>query len=181
MASNSGRKKTKAEVKEYKNAVKLSVTALESTIDTRNANLVGSDELSVPDFPDDTAKEARLPWRIRVKRFIKKHTFEIGLSVVVTILTALVGWYGSMLIDLKVDGAILATKLDTVSTQIESLDTDNVTRELLNIQLDALKKELSYEVEIDWIEIENRISLLEQQIALVQESIQKEEQNKKAE
>ena len=76
MASNSGRKKTKAEVKEYKNAVKLSVTALESTIDTRNANLVGSDELSVPDFPDDTAKEARLPWRIRVKRFIKKHTFE---------------------------------------------------------------------------------------------------------
>ena len=86
-----------------------------------------------------------------------------------------------MLIDLKVDGAILATKLDTVSTQIESLDTDNVTRELLNIQLDALKKELSYEAEIDWIEIENRISLLEQQIALVQESIQKEEQTKKAE
>ncbi len=181
MANNNGRKKTKAEVKEYKNAVKLSVPALESTIDTRNANLVGSDELSVPDFSDDTEKEARLPWRIRVKRFIKKHTFEVGLSLAVTILTALVGWYGLTLIDLKVDCAVLETQLDTVSTQIERLDTDNVTRELLNIQLDALKKELSYEQEIDRIEIENRIGLLEQQIALVQESVQKESQNKKGE
>lgn len=181
MANNNGRKKTKAEVKEYKNAVKLSVTALESTIDTRNANLVGSDEFSVPDFSDDTPKEARLPWRIRVKRFIKKHTFEVGLSVAVTILTALVGWYGVTLIDLKVDCAVLETKLDTVSSQIESLDTDNVTRELLNIQLDALKQELSYEQEIDRIEIENRIGLLEQQIALVQESVHKESQNKTGE
>ena len=49
-----------------------------------------------------------------------------------------------------------------------------MTRELLNIQLDALKQELSYEQEIDRIEIENRIRLLEQQIALVQESIQKD-------
>ena len=181
MANNNGRKKTRAEVKEYKNAVKLWTTALESTIDTRNANLVGSDELSAPDFSDDTAKEARLPLRRRVKRFIKKYTFEVGLSVVVTVLTALAGWYSLTLLDLKVDSAVLATKLDTVSTQIESLDTDNVTRELLNIQLNALEKELSYELEIDRIEIENRIGLLEQQIALVQESIQKEEQNKKAE
>lgn len=177
MANNNGRKKTKAEVKEYKNAVKLSVTALESTIDIRNANLVGSDELSAPDFSDDTSKEARLPWRTRAKRLIKKHTFEVGLSVAVTILTALVGWYGVTLIDLKVDYAVLETKLDAVSTQIESLETDNVTRELLNIQLDALKKELSYEQEIDRIEVESRIGLLEQQIALVQESTQKESQN----
>lgn len=177
MANNNVRKKTKAEVKNYRNAVKLSVTALESTIDTRNANLVGSDELSVPDFSDGTPEEARLPLRIRAKRFIKKHIFEVGLSVAVTILTALVGWYGATLIDLKVDCAVLEAKLDTVSTQIESLDTDNVTRELLNIQLDTLKKELSYEQEINRIEIENRIDLLEQQIALVQESIQKESQN----
>ena len=176
MANNNGRKKTRAEVKEYKNAVKLWTTALESTIDTRNANLVGSDELSAPDFSDDTAKEARLPLRRRVKRFIKKYTFEVGLSVVVTVLTALAGWYGLTLLDLKVDSAVLATKLDTVSTQIESLDTDNVTRELLNIQLNALEKELSYELEIDRIEIENRIGLLEQQIALIQSSIQNETQ-----
>ena len=176
MANNNGRKKTRAEVKEYKNAVKLWTTALESTIDTRNANLVGSDELSAPDFSDDTAKEARLPLRRRVKRFIKKYTFEVGLSVVVTVLTALAGWYSLTLLDLKVDSAVLATKLDTVSTQIESLDTDNVTRELLNIQLNALEKELSYELEIDRIEIENRIGLLEQQIALIQSSIQNETQ-----
>ena len=176
MANNNGRKKTRAEVKEYKNAVKLWTTALESTIDTRNANLVGSDELCAPDFLDDTAKEARLPLRRRVKRFIKKYTFEVGLSVVVTVLTALAGWYSLTLLDLKVDSAVLATKLDTVSTQIESLDTDNVTRELLNIQLNALEKELSYELEIDRIEIENRIGLLEQQIALIQSSIQNETQ-----
>lgn len=174
MANNSGRKKTKVEVREYKNAVKLLAGTLESTIGTRNANLVGSDELSVPDFPDDTSTEVRLPWRTRVKRFIRKHTFEVGLSIAVTILAALIGWYGATLIDLKVDCAVLETKLNAVSAQIDSLDTDNVTRELLNIQLDALKQELSYEQEIDRIEIENRIRLLEQQIALVQESIQKD-------
>lgn len=93
------------------------------------------------------------------------------------ILAALIGWYGVTLIELKVDCAVLETKLDRVSAQIESLDTDNVTREVLNIQLDALKQELSYEQEINRIEIENRIGLLEQQIALVQESIQKGLQN----
>ena len=173
MANNNGRKKTKAEVREYKNAVKLSAGTLKSTIDTRNTNLVGSDELSVPDFSDDTSTEARLPWRTRVKRFIRKHTFEVGLAI----LAALIGWYGVTLFELKVDCAVLETKLDRVSAQIESLDTDNVTREVLNIQLDALKQELSYEQEINRIEIENRIGLLEQQIALVQESIQKGLQN----
>ena len=36
MANNSGRKKTKAEVREYKNAVKMSASTLESTIGIKN-------------------------------------------------------------------------------------------------------------------------------------------------
>lgn len=171
MASKYSRKKTDAEANAYKKSVKRSPLKLEGTVDMRSANLVGSNEIGEQDVSDEGIREARLSLWTRIKRHIKEHAIETGLSIVVTVLIAVVSWSVTTLIDLKVDCAVFETKLGIISEQIKDLDTDDVTRELLDLQLDALRQELSYGREIDRVKIENRIDLIEQQIALIQGTV----------
>lgn len=170
MANNNGRKKTDAEAREYRKAVKLTHVSQGSTVEVRNVNLSGSNELFESDLSEWQTQKAKLPLRIKVKRTVRNHVFEFILGIIGTLLAALMCWGCKTLIDFKTDCAVLETKLSEVSEQIESLKTDAVTKELLSLQLDALEKALSYEQEIDRIEIENRIDLIEQQIMLIQEA-----------
>lgn len=171
MASNNGRRKTQAEVKAYKNAVKVLSAPIDGTYDVPNMNLEGSNEVRDRDFPADTPEVPQIPWRLRAKRFLKKNTYEVVVGVVVGVLAALVAWYGATLIDLKIDSAVLESRLNDVDKQIEDLDADAVTHELLDLQLDALKNDISHDHDLDLIELERRIDLLEQQITLVRESL----------
>lgn len=170
MPPHNVRKKSRAEVKEYRKAVKSAPVSLTGTIDTYNSNLAGSNELSDPNSVDESEalSSGRLPIRTRIRRFAKKYTFEVISSFIIAVLVALVGWYGITLINLKIDYAVFSTKLEDIDSQIEDLEVDSVTREILDIQLDALEQEILHGQEISKIEIENRIDLIERQIALIQ-------------
>lgn len=103
------------------------------------------------------------------KRFFKKHIFESILSVVLTIVVAVGGWYAKTLIDLKIECAVCENRLSAIEEDIDKLNTDQITREILNLQLDALRQELNSASALQTTELKNRIDLLERQIELLQE------------
>lgn len=167
MSNHKNGKKSKDAARAYKQNIKSAVIPPEGTVDSSNFNLMGSNEFGNPDI-SEVPKIAPLSWKIRAKRFIKKHTFETGLSIAVAILVAVVGWYGKTLIDLRVSHAVLETRINSLTTKIDNLDTNHITRELLTIQLEALRQELLQSQTIEKTEIEGRIALIEQQITFVQ-------------
>lgn len=114
-------------------------------------------------------QEAKIPFGLRAKRFFKKHIFESILSVVLTIVVAVGGWYAKTLIDLKIECAVCENRLSAIEEDIDKLNTDQITREILNLQLDALRQELNSASALQTTELKNRIDLLERQIELLQE------------
>lgn len=91
------------------------------------------------------------------------------LSVVLTIVVAVGGWYAKTLIDLKIECAVCENRLSAIEEDIDKLNTDQITREILNLQLDALRQELNSASALQTTELKNRIDLLERQIELLQE------------
>ena len=79
------------------------------------------------------------------------------------------GWYAKTLIDLKIECAVCENRLSAIEEDIGKLNTDQITREILNLQLDALRQELNSVSALQTTELNNRIDLLERQIELLQE------------
>ncbi len=169
MASTNGRKKNKVEVQAYKRGVKSGAFILDSTVGMRNSNLAGSAEIHEEMSQDAFVQETKIPFGLRAKRFLKKHTFEAILSVVVSVVVAVGGWYAKTLIDLKIECAVCENRLSAIEEDIGKLNTDQITREILNLQLDALRQELNSASALQTTELKNRIDLLERQIELLQE------------
>ena len=169
MASTNGRKKSKVELQAYKKSVKSSALILDSTVGIRNNNLTGSAEIHKEMPQDAFVQETKIPFGLRAKRFLKNHIFESILSVVLTIVVAVGGWYAKTLIDLKIECAVCENRLSAIEEDIGKLNTDQVTREILILQLDALRQELNSASTLQTTELNNRIDLLERQIELLQE------------
>ena len=170
MGNGSGRKKNKDEVSAYKRSIRSNSAFLESTVGIRNSNLTGSAEAYNEMSLEDSQQEIQIPFRIRAKRFLKNHIFESILSLIVSLIVILAGWYAKTLIDLKIEYAVFENRLTSIEDQIDDLSIDNVTREILTLQVDALRQELLSDSALQKSEIDNRIDLLEQQIDILQES-----------
>ena len=78
-------------------------------------------------------------------------------------------WYAKTLIDLKIDCAVFENRISSIEEEIDKLDTDYVTREILYLQLDALKQELLSTSALQRAELNNRIDLIERQIEILQQ------------
>ncbi len=169
MASTNGRKKSKNEVQTYKQGIKSGGMVLESTVGMRTNNLTGSAEIYREMPQDASVQETTIPFCLRAKRFIKQHLFESIFTAVLTIIVAVGGWYTKTLIELKIECAVYENRLSTIEEEIDKLNTDQVTREILNLQLDALKQELNSTSALQTTELKNRIDLLERQIELLQQ------------
>lgn len=167
MASSKERKKNKSEVRAYKESLKSSDKPLESTATFRNDNLTGSAELQCGMYPEDTTQEVRTSFYVRAKRFIKSHAFEVGLSLAVAIIIALASWCISTIIDLKMSHVDFKRRLLVIEDEVDDLDSDGVTREILELQLEALRQEVRNTSILQLSELNNRIDLLERQVELL--------------
>lgn len=167
MASSKERKKNKSEVRAYKESLKSSDKPLESTATFRNDNLTGSAELQCGMYPEDTTQEVHTSFRVRAKRFVKRHAFEVGLSLIVAIIIALASWCIGTIIDLKMSHVDFERRLLVIEAEVDDLDSDSVTREILQLQLEALRQEVRNTSILQLSEINNRIDLLERQIELL--------------
>lgn len=168
VGNGNGRRKSKSEARAYRQSIKSNTTPLESTVDLRNNNLSGSAEANNIAFLDSSTQSAKISFRLRAKRFFKTHIFESVLGALMAIIVALAGWYAKTLIDLKIDYAVFESRLSSIEERIDELDADNITREILELQLNALKQELLSGSTLQAANLSNRIDLLERQIELLQ-------------
>ena len=134
----------------------------------KKPNLSGSAEANNIAFLDSSTQSAKISFRLRAKRFFKTHIFESVLGALMAIIVALAGWYAKTLIDLKIDCAVFESRLSSIEERIDELDADNITREILELQLNALKQELLSGSTLQAANLSNRIDLLERQIELLQ-------------
>ena len=170
MANNKKEKKTAAQAQEYKAALKMPKVPSEGTMALNNSNLLGSNEIVPGDELGVSTEKVEVPIGLRIKRWATKHVSAIIVGVVIAVLGAVVCWCGTTLIDMKVDYAVLSSKISELSEQVDRLNTDSVAKDLLTLQIGALKEELSFAHNIDKAEIEKRLALLEQQIAFLQKN-----------
>lgn len=70
---------------------------------------------------------------------------------------------------MKVDYAVLHTKVKTIEKTLNELETDTITKKLLDLHLDSLKQELNNATDLSYIEIDARIDLHEQQIDFIKD------------
>lgn len=160
-----GRKKTRKEVSEYKNYVKHDVHDQQGTVTIDNDNLRGSNEMDRSSVL--ATNEPIIPLHYRIKKFIKNHTFE---SIIVTLLCAFFMWGAKTVLDLKVDVAVIQTRLGHLEEQVDGLDADSATREIIDLQIEAVKKDLSNTFGLEIAQIESQLDLIEQQIEYIEKS-----------
>ena len=70
---------------------------------------------------------------------------------------------------MKVDYAVLLTRVKTIEKTLNELETDTITKKLLDLQLDSIKQELNNVTDLSYMEIDARIDLLEQQIDFIKD------------
>ncbi len=118
------------------------------------------------DTLDSNAETVHIPIATSVKRFLRKNKDDIIIALMALVLAGGV----KTLITLNVNYSVIETKLDNLCAQVEELSADSVTQEMLNIQIEALRLELSSAQNLNRTEIDNRINILEQQIAFLKEN-----------
>lgn len=165
VANNKKKKKSPAEVNAYKNFIKSGDQTSQDTAEIYNANLIGSDQLE--ENRNSPAEEPAFHRGVVLRKFLKRHIFEVFISILCSAFLALLGWYGATLIQAKIDIAILDVEIEAISVQVDSLSVDAVTKEILELQLEALKQQISGTLGINNAEIAARLDLIEQQLTYI--------------
>ena len=167
MASNAkqGKKKTRNEVKAYKAYVKYDTHDQRDTVALDNDNLRGSDQIDNNIYLP--AEDPIVPWHYKLKKILKKHQFE---TIIVTLLCAFICWGTAAIIQIKVDTAVIQTRLDYLEKQVEALDTDNTAKEIIDLQIEAVKKDITNAMALEISDIESQLDLIEQQIEYIEKN-----------
>ncbi|MBO4818860.1 MAG: hypothetical protein J5528_01865 [Firmicutes bacterium] len=157
-------KKTQTELQNYKEFISSSSSSLDSTVPSQNTMLVGSDEV----WSNNRDKELygqeavkKTPLKYRVLDWIKANLFAAVISAVIIGIATTV-------ITHKVSIAIITQRIEYLDKKIDSIDEENVEKEYLQIQLELIKTEITYDNnstlnELNWRlkDIEARLSGLE--------------------
>lgn len=164
MASNKRQnfKKTHEEAIAYKSFVKNTTECQQDTININNDNLRGSDQIR-DDFGIST-QEPLVTWNYKLKRFIRRHLFETIISIVATLFCVFIAWSANTMIQMKVNVAVIQTELEYLEKEVEDLDVDAIDKNVIDLQIEAIRNELSTSINIKTNEIQTQINLIEQQI-----------------
>lgn len=161
--------KNKNQIIQYRQAVK-TIQGCQSTNDTENFVLLQrSDEEYNRDNNVQKNNEATGVKRQKFKKFIKDHLFETIFSIALTIIMGIAGWTIKNLISAKEDLAVFSYRIEKLEEDIKNIETDDVNKDFLEQELQILKLEIESASAKDIAKLELRISLLENQLANLQE------------
>lgn len=160
-----GKKKTKKEVQAYKAFVKQDLHDQQDTVSLDNINLRGSDQID-DDIHLPTDKP-NIPLSYKLKKFFKKYAFE---SIIVTLVCGFLAWGGSAIVQMKIDVAVVQTQLDHLKDKVDGLDADATTKEIIDLQIESIKKDLSGSFDLKIASIESQLDLIEQQIEYIEKN-----------
>lgn len=160
-------KKNYREVHAYKKSIKNDDQPLDGTIELNNTNLIGSEEVHESVISGLNASEDEISIFVKIKRYIRKHTFDTIISFILAVVVALVGWYGKTMIDIKIECAVFENQLVAIEKRIDSLEDNSVTKELLNLQVEAIRKDLENYRLHNSSDLNRRIELIEKEIEII--------------
>jgi hypothetical protein len=165
-------KKTMPQVNEYKRFVSDStVKIIETSDENINPRLIGSDELSPEGYykPAQSDRVAKVPLKYLFYDWIKKD----GISFFVgTILLGFFTWGATSIIsiDKKLESAtaVYELRISKAEEQLSSLQTFAITKEILELQIQALRSDIEKNEGVKTSEIDSRISVIEKQIQYIE-------------
>lgn len=148
----------------YKQALK-TMCGCKSTDDNENFSLLqgSNDEYSQSNTVQNNNNATGIK-RQKFKKFFKEHIFETIFSIVLTIIVSIAGWTIANLISVKEDLAVFSYRVEKLEEDITHIETDLVTKEFLEKELQILKLEIETANAKDLAQLELRISLLENQL-----------------
>ena len=169
------KKKTPAQANQYNNELGSRTTQIENTYGTdSHSYLCGTDEPM--ERRDDAEKPKPKKLRYKIGDWFKEN---IVATLVGACITAFIGFIFWGVIDLKADMKVVDTKISNLQEDVDKLATDSVSKEILDLQINALKDSLEAGWLIDRKELENQIELIRQQVKFVEEKLDDYKDDKK--
>lgn len=149
----------------YNSFIANSTYSPDATMPDANKMLSGTAEISGrnEDQIDSVDPIKKTPFKYRFLDWVKEHIFP-------TIMTTVVVAIGSVLISHKVQIAVIDQRIVYLDKQIEMISSETVDKELLELQLEALKKEVDSSSSLALNDIKWQIKILEEKIYLVQQA-----------
>ena len=161
---NNRRPKGSVQLHEKKNCTEeISLTPKDTSAVFKTVS--GSDNLNESGTISTDKPKASLWYKF--KKLVREHVFETVISIITAIIIGIGTWYGATLIQMKIDVAVLDARLSVLEDQIGDLSVNTVTKEIFELQVEAIKKELTSDSALRNTEIEAQIALLEQQIEFI--------------
>lgn len=163
---NSGNyKKTPDQAHAYNSFIAKSLYSPDATMPDANKMLSGTAEIlgqreAEIDRVDPIKKT---PFKYRFWDWVKEHIFP-------TIITTVVIAIGSVLISHMIQMAVIEQRIDYLDKQIEMISNETVDKELLELQLESLKKEIDSSSSLTLNDIKWKIKILEDKISSLQQT-----------
>lgn len=133
----------------YKNAIRGNKYPVENTSEYIPDNLKGSNEIFPPNSDDPEKREvAKPPIGKQAGRFVEDNFSAIVMSALGIILTFCV-WVAISMFSAQRDIKIIEKDIEHISSQVEKIQTQSVSKEILEYQIENLKRDLQ-----DWINID---------------------------
>ena len=133
--------KTYAQGMKYKNDLSKPGITVETTTNTANDFLIGSDE--VYDYGFDREVDNRKPIPAPMSKKLIKWIKENSILIIVTaILIPLLGWLANSVIQLRIQEAEIRTSLKYIEEKFTVIQDDVVTKERYNVEMKALSEDL---------------------------------------
>ena len=157
-------KKTPDQAHAYNSFIAKSPYSPDATMPDANKMLSGTGEISGQHEAeiDSVDPIKKTPFKYRFWDWVKEHIFP-------TIITTVVVAIGSVLISHMVQIAVIEQRIDYLDKQIEMISDETVDKELLELQLESLKKEMDSASSLTLNDIKWQIKILEDKINLLQQ------------
>ena len=161
---NYGRKKTPDEANRYNKILENRTAVIENTyISDSHSYLNGTEEnMAMSDGTGQKPKPKK--WYYAFGDWIKKN---IVLAIAIPVLLAFAGYVFLGVIDSKSDIRVINFQITEIQKDIESLAADSVSKEIMEMQLSALRSSLDDKIVINSKDIELQIELIKQQIEFI--------------
>lgn len=162
------RKKSPVEAHGYCKMIENTTVKSDHTyLERTNFNLRGSDEISEEKViePDNSVQSVLpKPFRYHVEDWFKENI--IGI-VITMIIIPIFGFLIYNVINLNIKDTYVEHEIEEVRSDIESIKSNTVEKEMLNYKLDSLKKDMENQNKINELTVTNKLDSLKQEIETI--------------
>lgn len=160
------RKKTRPEVKYYKNTLGQNEVGMSGTYDTGDSLLTGSDKFRSGYRAQENSDEPikAKPWTLVVRDWLKQNWVPV---LITAILIPFFIWIAKEAIEIRQEQAVYQYRLEKVDEKLSEVSDSIPDKNVLELRLNELKEDIG---QVDVVSLNSRLSVLEQEIENIKQS-----------